>query len=113
MLSDLPREGVLGNLVSDILRQHYRKGLCGKLIHPTQAAAEEAMRTTVEAHGTKHLRSGKRKKQFPAPYFCEGCQGWHWGHSWLNPIPTSMRDFYEAKLREGSSALTSRRCEEV
>lgn len=102
----------MGNLVSEILRRRYGPA-CTKVVYPSAEAAEEIMRKAIIERGPKHFRSGKRRKQYPAPYYCQGCKGWHWGHAYTNPMPTSMRDFYEALSREGSSAMTSPRCEEA
>lgn len=105
----------MGNIVSEILRRRPSKigMLCGKIIYPSKEKAVEVMHTVVREKGPRHLRKGKRLKRYPSPYFCEGCQGWHWGHSSLNPVPTSMLDFYGVKPPEGSSELTSPRCEEA
>lgn len=45
---------------------------CGKQIFPSAHKATVALANV--------LRRAKDKSRAPNAYYCEGCEGWHWGH---------------------------------
>lgn len=64
----------MGSLTVDLLRGQVpleNLRACGKRVHRSQAKAARAM----------ELTKTKVKDKKRNTYYCELCNGWHWGHS--------------------------------